>query len=1032
MSDIKSLSQISTDFFSSFEKEKALKLLQDHKVNISFKKGETTRFFTISGIIKDDKTYQTRASYKAAEPNHLSSHCPCAYQVTGEHCYHVAALLMAAASQQEQNANPNNDISSSISLNLQSQGVYPREYGTIIEAPAQLEGASRAITFNQLQYILTTQKVIQFPVLKKLTDQKIKITIEDSEKPQLYNIKVSLVNEAGDVNLKVSLLGHLYLFDWQEGEAYELSSDNQFLFRHFLKNNKLIPIDDFLLRLTPLLDNPQYIIEFKEKPLQAELFEKTHLRLNISAISKNELNLNLFFVNDNNHKLSLPHFFKLFCFENGYLSEMRTKKHAYEFIEKLLATNQKNQNSLINQIPETLRANTVHWVEQFVSGSPIIHYGHLEDQVSLFEMEAFKELFGVLGTYLSSEFIRVSHFNELHRQISFTVAKTKLMEILGALNDTLTKLNIPLTFNDKKVTTWKPQIHFKRNFTNINWLDISYGISPEDLIALNSFKQNANSFINDEGELVIMDQDGLQIAKLVNFLSAESTKSKKDPDEDNVYNLKFSRSRIFELFEIYRLNLADLLTEEEKEICKKLENLDEMPKFDLCDNFENIARDYQKKGYNWLRFLYENRLGACLADEMGLGKTLQTLMFINELYADVKNILIVAPVSIISNWVSEFEHFTELPVNIYYGDGRSLACHSDQAKKISITSYGVLKKEFNQSLGEIDWDILIFDEVQKLKNANSLGAHAARNLKARFRLALTGTPVENHFGEFHNILDLTLPGIWGERFWRKHQNQEDLSIAKKIVRPFILRRTKKQVLSELPDKIETPVLLNLSEKERNFYHQNLFSIKDALAKDQSVQQFNILQFILRLRQLCLWQNHQNNEIMSTKIDFLVNNLMQIHEEGHKALIFSQFTSYLDLIQNRLIAKGWKISRIDGSLSLKKRDQELDRFQNGDSDFFLISLKAGGFGLNLTQANYIFLMDPWWNPAVENQAIDRAHRIGQTKNVIVYRPIIKDSIEEKVLILQDKKRQLFADLMGSDENNIYDGRLSRNDFIELLS
>jgi SNF2 family DNA or RNA helicase len=192
----------------------------------------------------------------------------------------------------------------------------------------------------------------------------------------------------------------------------------------------------------------------------------------------------------------------------------------------------------------------------------------------------------------------------------------------------------------------------------------------------------------------------------------------------------------------------------------------------------------------------------------------------------------------------------------------------------------------------------------------------------------------------------------------------------------------------------------------------------------------ILKSLLLLRQLCLWQNHQF--MMSTKVDFLIENLEQLMVEGHKVLVFSQFTTYLDIIQNKIQERSWKYARIDGSQTLKKRASEVDRFQDGDAEIFLISLKAGGVGLNLTAASYIFLMDPWWNPAVENQAIDRAYRIGQTNNLTVYRPIIKNSVEEKVLVLQNTKRELFKDLMASDEDKFFDGKLKMGDFQNLLT
>ncbi|TNF29593.1 MAG: DEAD/DEAH box helicase, partial [Deltaproteobacteria bacterium] len=264
-------------------------------------------------------------------------------------------------------------------------------------------------------------------------------------------------------------------------------------------------------------------------------------------------------------------------------------------------------------------------------------------------------------------------------------------------------------------------------------------------------------------------------------------------------------------------------------------------------------------------------------------------------------------------------------------------------------------------------------------------------------------------------------------------------LARKTASPFILRRTKAQVLTDLPPKIENNVLLELKEEEWETYKNNLESIKNKIRSAPSKKKYGeILKGLLTLRQSCLWQVDKPGQtaridnISSTKIEFLVETLEQILEEGHQAIIFSQFTTYLDIIQQFLREKHWKLSRIDGSQSIKKRQQQVEQFQEGKTPVFLISLKAGGVGLNLTAASYVFIMDPWWNPAVEAQAIDRAHRIGQENKLTVYRPIIKGSVEEKVLELQEMKKQLFYDLLPDDDDNLFTGKLSMKDFEHLLT
>ena len=484
------------------------------------------------------------------------------------------------------------------------------------------------------------------------------------------------------------------------------------------------------------------------------------------------------------------------------------------------------------------------------------------------------------------------------------------------------------------------------------------------------------------------------------------------------------------MFELKKHGIIGALTEEEEQICNDLLNMKEMPKYEIPDQFKDVVRDYQSVGYQWLRFLYQNRFGACLADDMGLGKTLQTIMFLESIIENVEKVLIVCPVSILLNWKNEIEKFSTLDVDIYYGEGRKL----DHSKKIVLTSYGVMKKESYTTFSNFVFDILIMDEVQHLKNIRSQGATAARNMNAKFRICLTGTPVENDLSEFYNIMDLSIPGIWGDlSLFKSSSSKKSRLLARQTVRPFILRRTKEQVLTELPEKVENHVYLNFKDDEKEHYLSTLAQIRKNITNIQQGRKYSeILKSLLKLRQLCLWQNE--NFLSSTKIDFLMENLEQLIDEGHKVLVFSQFTTYLDHIQNKIRERSWKIARIDGSQTMKKRQSEVEQFQDGDAQIFLISLKAGGVGLNLTAASYIFLMDPWWNPAVENQAIDRAYRIGQENKLTVYRPIIKDSVEEKVLVLQNAKRELFRDLMDgdSDKESFFSGKLTLDDFQQLIT
>ena len=305
-----------------------------------------------------------------------------------------------------------------------------------------------------------------------------------------------------------------------------------------------------------------------------------------------------------------------------------------------------------------------------------------------------------------------------------------------------------------------------------------------------------------------------------------------------------------------------------------------------------------------------------------------------------------------------------------------------------------MKKEAQTKFNDLVFDVMILDEVQNLKNARSLGAACVRKIKAKFHLCLTGTPVENDLNEFYNILDIAVPGIWGtKRFHGLNFTKKSRLLAKQTAKPFILRRTKSQVLSDLPAKVENTVYLRFSDIEKEQYLYQLAHIKKNLKEVASVQRYGeVFKGLLKLRQLCLWQ--QQKLLHSTKIKFLFKNLEQILQEGHQVLIFSQFTSYLDIIQERVVERSMPFSRIDGSYSIKKRAENIKLFQSGRNKVFLISLKSGGLGLNLTAASYVYIMDPWWNPAVEAQAIDRAHRIGQKKSINVYRLIVKIVLKKR--------------------------------------
>lgn len=459
-------------------------------------------------------------------------------------------------------------------------------------------------------------------------------------------------------------------------------------------------------------------------------------------------------------------------------------------------------------------------------------------------------------------------------------------------------------------------------------------------------------------------------------------------------------------------------------------------------------RDYQRDGLDWLSFLWDNGLGGVLADDMGLGKTVQTLALIaRAAAAGAGKFLVVAPTSVVDNWLSEVRLFTPTlsAVAVTATEARSarpLAEVVDTAD-IVVTSYALLRIDFEAYTG-VDWAALILDEAQFVKNHNSKTHQCARRLEAGFKLAITGTPMENNLMELWSLLSLTVPGLFPSPtafadYFRKPiesgANRDRLPILRRRIKPVMLRRTKTHVIAELPPKQEQVLAIDLAAKHRKIYDTRLARERQkvlGLLGEWEKNRFQIFRSLTLLRQLSLHpglvdRTHINSG--SAKIDFLVEQLTQLVSEGHSALVFSQFTGFLGILRSHLDSAGISYSYLDGSVSAKKRAATVTQFRDGHNPVFLISLKAGGFGLNLTEADYCFVCDPWWSPAAEAQAVDRTHRIGQTRPVTVYRLVSRATIEEKVAALQQRKRELFTAVV--DEGDLFGAAITASDIRELL-
>lgn len=484
-----------------------------------------------------------------------------------------------------------------------------------------------------------------------------------------------------------------------------------------------------------------------------------------------------------------------------------------------------------------------------------------------------------------------------------------------------------------------------------------------------------------------------------------------------------------------------------RESIEALLSLEDLPETPVPDGINATLRGYQLTGFRWLNFLWRTGLGGILADEMGLGKTLQAITWLaatkqaDELTAPV---LVVAPTSVIGTWVREAATFAPgLKVVALTETTRKRGASLAEAiadADVVVTSYTLVRLDDDEFVAQ-PWAAVLLDEAQFVKNRQSQSYKVIRRLNARMKVALTGTPLENNLMDLWSMLSITAPGLFSDPkvftdLYRRPIESGDAAVLHRLqrrIRPLILRRTKQAVAAELPPKQEQVIEVELSSTHRRLYDRQLQRERQKVLRlidDLDRNRLSVLRSLTLLRQLALSPAliDDSHQAQSAKIDELVARIHELAAEGHRALVFSQFTSFLSMVRDRLAAEGIAASYLDGRT--RDRGRRIEEFRNGDQPVFLISLKAGGFGLTLIEADYVFILDPWWNPAAENQAIDRTHRIGQTAHVMVYRLVSADTIEGKVLELQRSKRDLFDRVVGDDADLA--APLSADDIRGLLS
>jgi superfamily II DNA or RNA helicase len=578
--------------------------------------------------------------------------------------------------------------------------------------------------------------------------------------------------------------------------------------------------------------------------------------------------------------------------------------------------------------------------------------------------------------------------------------------------------------------------------SEIDWFElhggVKFGATGATIPALlSAVRKGENTVVLDDGSLGVLPEDWL--ARWAPLMQMGK------PREDH---LRFSCSQAALLDVLLAAQPQADCDQIFSEARSKLRSFEALRPAKEPPGFCGQLRGYQREGLGWLNFLKDFGFGGCLADDMGLGKTVQVLAL---LQADAearvagqhlpRPSLVVMPRSLLHNWAAEAARFAPgLRVLRYAGTDRRREPEAFADFDLVLTTYGTLRRDAT-FLKDVEFNYAVLDEAQAIKNPSTAAAKAARLLTARGRLALTGTPVENHLNDLWSIMEFLNPGMLGTAgvfskltLKRGGLSEEHCELLGRALRPFILRRTKAQVAADLPEKIEQTLHCELQGRQLRDYRQLRDHYRGALlgAKDLSNNRIQVLEALLRLRQAACHPGLIDRARIgedSAKLEALLPQLQEVAEEGSKALVFSQFTSFLSIVRGRLDDLGLKYEYLDGRT--RNRAEKVERFQNSpDCRLFLISLKAGGLGLNLTAAEYVFLLDPWWNPAVEAQAVDRAHRIGQTRKVFAYRLICRDTVEEKILELQSRKRRM-AEAIISADRSVLSG-LTREDLELLLS
>lgn len=596
--------------------------------------------------------------------------------------------------------------------------------------------------------------------------------------------------------------------------------------------------------------------------------------------------------------------------------------------------------------------------------------------------------------------------------------------------DAMNEMNIPVygfeALKNFRFNTAKPSTKIYIS-SNTDWfdakVDIHFGDQKVTVADVKKALANKQQYVQlEDGTLGILPEEWIKKYSLLFRVG-----------EGKALHMKLNKYHFSVIEELFMQRDEEELFFKLEEKYEKLKDNHFIEEIDAPVHLQHILRPYQASGFQWLNYLSEVQWGGILADDMGLGKTIQALSFLHYLRQknDKLKALVVCPTTLMYNWENEIKKFTpSLTYYIHHGGARTKETLADTNIDVIITTYGTLRSDIRQFI-DVAFDYVILDESQAIKNPASKVAKAACLLNAKNRLCMSGTPLQNNTFDIYAQMNFLNPGMLGSMEFFKHEfavpidkfgEKEHKDHLRKLLYPFILRRTKEQVAKDLPAKQEMILFCEMGEEQRRIYDAYRNDYRDKIlgtVEEQGLpkSQLTILQGLMKLRQICdspaIIKGDEKFPNASVKLDEIGREITE-NISNHKALVFSQFLGMLALIKEKLKELNVDYEYFDGSTTATDREKAIQRFQNDDNcRVFLISLKAGGVGLNLTAADYVYIVDPWWNPAVEQQAIDRTHRIGQTKNIFAYRMICKDTVEDKILSLQEKKRLLAADLITDD-------------------